>query len=169
MVISHTRAKKKHLNTKREKRSERSKISGGSNTSDMVTVGQSKFFFFFKSVVSGVVCLYKFNHFEEQDSRVYCCRIEFSWEKFGWMTLVGVKIIWEHQCLLKLDKKSLKFLFVGICQLKVLPLQLCASNLKCENLVIIYYIIILVYKLFILKKLFVTRKFVLLGWQSKLK
>jgi len=84
------------------------------------------------------------------------------------MTPVGVTIIWEHQCLLKLDKKSLKFLFVGICQLKVLPVQLYASNLKCEDLVIFYYII-LVYKLFILKKLFVTRKFVLLGWQSKSK
>jgi len=52
------------------------------------------------------------------------------------MTPVGVTIIWEHpvQCLLKLDKKSLKFLFVGICQLKVLPVQLYASNLKCELL-----------------------------------
>ena len=68
----------------------------------------------------------------------------------------------------KLDKKSLNFLFVGICQLKVPPVQLYASNLKCEDLVIFYYII-LVYKLFILKKLFVSRKFVLLGWQNKSK
>ena len=55
------------------------------------------------------------------------------------MTLLGVKIIWEHQCLLSLVKKSLKFLFVWICQLKVLPVQLCASNLKCEDLVIILH------------------------------
>ena len=62
------------------------------------------------------------------------------------MTLVGVKIIWERPCLFGLDKRSVKFFYVGISQLRVLPAHLTTSNLKCVDLVIFYYII-LVYKL----------------------